>query len=182
MHTRLLKHLNLRKLPAYLSVLLLSGIPCHSLDVSLPNVSPNASSALSVHRSRQFVVISEVKLNCELSRTVMFHWNIYKLGEEDTPLLARNSFSELQITPRLLPIGEFSVQLNVSIIGTAMFGVGQGYFKVVSSPLVASINGGSKVARGLERTLIFDASLSYDPDEENPQFSGWYKRKYICVT
>ena len=53
-----------------------------------------------------------------------------------------------------------------------MFGVSQGYFKVVSSPLVASIAGGSKVARGLERTLIFDASLSYDPDEENLQFSG----------
>ena len=53
-----------------------------------------------------------------------------------------------------------------------MFGVSQGYFQVVSSPLIASIAGGSKVARGLNRTLIFDASMSHDPDEENQQFSG----------
>ena len=149
-----------------------SDFPCQSPDVGLPNISPNASSDVSIHRLRQFTIQSEVKLHCELSDKTSFLWRVYKLGEEDTPLLSRNSFSELQITPRLLPVGEFLVQLNVSIIGTSVFAVSQGYFKVVSSPLVASIAGGSKVARGLERTLIFDASLSYDPDEENLQFSG----------
>ena len=140
--------------------------------MSLPNISPNASSDLTFYRSRQFIIQCEVKVNCGLSEKTSFLWRVYKLGEEDTPLLSRNSFSELQITPRLLPVGEFLVQLNVSMIRPAMFGVSQGYFKVVSSPLVASIAGGSKVARGLERTLIFDASLSYDPDEENLQFAS----------
>ena len=60
-----------------------------------------------------------------------------------------------------------------------MSGVGQGYFKVVSSPLVASIAGGSKVARGLERTLVFDASLSYDPDDVNLQYSGKQIKKKL---
>ena len=59
------------------------------------------------------------------------------------------------------------------MMGTPVFGVGQGYFKVVSSPLVASIAGGSKVARGLSRPLIFDASMSYDPDEEDNKLLGW---------
>ena len=118
------------------------------------------------------MIQSAVRLNCKSSEKTLFLWRVYQLGEEDIPLLSRNSFSELQITPRLLPVGEFLVQLNVSMIGTAIFGVSQGYFKVVSSPLVASIAGGSKVARGLERTLIFDASLSYDPDKENQKFSG----------
>ena len=59
-------------------------------------------------------------------------------------------------------------------MGTPVFGVGQGYFKVVSSPLVASIAGGSKVARGLSRPLIFDASMSYDPDEEDNKLLGWW--------
>ena len=105
---------------------------------------------------------------------MLFLWSVYQLmGEGYILLLSRNSFSELQITPRLLPVGEFLVQVNVSMIGTPLFGVSQGYFKVVSSPLVASIAGGSKVARGLNRTLVFDASMSYDPDEENLQPSGW---------
>ena len=140
--------------------------------MSLPNVSPNAPSDLRIHRSRQFIVQSEVKLNCEFSDKALFFWRVYQLGEEDTPILSSNSFSELQITPRLLPVGEFWIQLNVSMIGKAVFGVSQGYFQVVSSPLVASIAGGNKVTRGLERTLIFDASLSYDPDKENQKSSG----------
>ena len=141
--------------------------------MNLLNISPNASSRWSFHRSSQFIIQSEVKLNCNFSFTTLFLWRVYQLGGEDTPLLSRNSFSELHITPRLLPVGEFLVQLNVSITGTSVFGVSQGYFKVVSSPLVASIAGGSKVARGLNRTLVFDASMSYDPDEENLQPSGW---------
>ena len=149
-----------------------SDIPCHSPDVSLPNILSNASSDLSIQRSSQFMIQSAVKLNCKSSGKALFLWRVYQLSGEDTPFLSRNSFSELRITPRLLPVGEFLVELNVSMIGTAVFGVSQGYFKVVSSPLVASIAGGTKVARGLERTLIFDASLSYDPDEENLQFSG----------
>ena len=140
--------------------------------MSLLNVSPNAPSDLAILRSNQFRIQSEVKLNCELSFKTMFFWHVYQLGGEKTPLISRNSSSELQITARLLPVGEYLVQLNVSMIGTEVFGIGQGYFKVMSSPLVASIAGGSKVARGLRRTLIFDASLSYDPDEENIQFSG----------
>ena len=107
-----------------------------------------------------------------MSHKTLFFWRVYQLGEVDTPILSRNSYSELDIRPRLLPAGDFMVQLNVSMIGTSVFGVSQGYFKVVSSPLVASIAGGSKVARGLERTLIFNASPSYDPDEGNLTFSG----------
>lgn len=145
----------------------LRDFACQSPVVSLPNISPNASSDFSFYKSRQFIIQSEVELNCELSDKTLFFWRVYQLGEEDTPLLSRSSFSELQIIPRLLPVGDFLVQLNVSIMGTAVFGVSQGYFQVVSSPLVALIAGGSKVARGQYRTLIFDASLSYDPDEED---------------
>ena len=140
--------------------------------MSLTRVSPNASLTVNFYRSRQFIIQSEVKLNCDLSYTTMFFWRVYQLGKFDTPILSRNSSSELQITPRLLPVGEFLVQLNVSMKETAVFGVSQGYFKVVSSALVAFIAGGSKVARGLNRKLVFDASLSYDPDEENLQFMG----------
>ena len=136
------------------------------------NISPNAPPDVSIHRSRQFVIQSEVKVKCDLSYKTLFLWSVYQQGEQKTLLLSIDSSSELQITPRLLPIGDFLVQLNVSMIGTPVFGVSQGYFRVVSSPLVAYIAGGSKVARGLDRALIFDASTSYDPDEENKNHSG----------
>ena len=142
--------------------------------MSLPNASPNASSDISIYRSSQFIIQSDVELRCESSHTTRFLWRVYHLGAEDvTPLLSRNGSSELKITPHLLPVGEFLVRLNVSMIGTAVFGVSQGYFRVISSPLVAFIAGGSKVVRGLNSSLFFDASLSYDPDEEDLQFSGY---------
>ncbi|XP_022779915.1 polycystic kidney disease protein 1-like 2 isoform X2 [Stylophora pistillata] len=149
-----------------------SDFVCQSPDVILPNISPNASSNISIHRLRQFTIQSDVKFNCNIYYKASFLWRIYQLGKEETLLLSRNSFSELQITPHLLPVGEFLVRLNVSLIGTAVFGVGHGYFKVERSPLVAFIAGGNKVAKGLDRTLIFDASLSYDPDEKSLRFSG----------
>ena len=140
--------------------------------MSLPNISPVASPDLRIQRSRQFIIQSEVNLKGEVFHTTIFFWSVYQLGDKDILLFTRNGSSEMLISPRLLPVGVYLVQLNVSMVGTAMFGVGQGYFMVVSSPLVAFIAGGSKVARGSDKTLSFDASLSHDPDEENQQFSG----------
>lgn len=151
---------------------ILSDISCHSPNVSLLNVSPNTPPDLKMYQSSQFIIQSEVSLNCEVSHRTLFVWSVYQLHEEDTLLLTRNSSSELRITPRLLPIGVFLVQLNVSMIGTQVSGVSLGYFQIVRSPLVPIIAGGNKVARRRSKTLIFDASMSYDPDEEDPQFSG----------
>ena len=152
------------------SLCFISDIPCHSPNVSLPNLSPYTPSDFSIRRSSQFIVQSEVNLDCELSHRTVFLWNVYQ--HEDITLLSRNSSSEFRITPRLLPVGVYLVQLTINMLGTPVFGVSEGYFQVVSSPLVAFIAGGSKVARGLTRTLIFDASMSYDPDEENQQLPG----------
>ena len=142
-------------------------LPCRSPNVSLPNLLPNVSSALDIRRSSQLIIQSDVSLDCELSHRTTFIWNVYHLNAEDIPALSRNSSSELRITPHLLPIGVYLVQLTVNMLETPLFGFGQGYFKVTSSPLVAIIAGGSKVARGFNRTLVFNASKSLDPDEEN---------------
>ena len=142
-------------------------LPCRSPNVSLPNLSPNVSSASNIHRSSQFIIQSDVSLDCEVSHRTTFVWNVYQLNAEEIPVLLRNSSPELRITRHLLPIGVYVVRLNVNMLETPVFGVGEGYFKVTSSPLVAIISGGSKVVRGFNRTLVFNASKSYDPDEEN---------------
>ena len=135
--------------------------------MSLPNLSPDVSSALDIYRSSQFIIQSDVSLDCELSHKSTFTWNVYHLNAKEIPALLRNSSVELRITPHLLPIGVYLVRLTVNMLETPVFGVGQGYFRVITSPLVAIIAGGSKVARGFNRTLVFNASMSYDPDEEN---------------
>jgi len=53
--------------------------------------------------------------------------------------------------------------------GTKVFGVYEGYFRVISSPIVACIAGGTKIERGFNKTLVFNASLSHDPDAIDPE-------------
>lgn len=125
----------------------------------------------------QLLIESEVQLDCDLSYTSQFHWNIYRLNplENEKQLhLSRSGSSELLITRRLLPVGTYLVQLTVSMSGTQVSGVAKGYIRVVRSPLIALISGGTKIERGFNKTLEFNASLSRDPDAVSPD-SGMSK-------
>ena len=53
--------------------------------------------------------------------------------------------------------------------GTKVFGKGEGYIRVISSPINARIAGGTRVERGFNKTLVFNASLSRDPDAFDPE-------------
>lgn len=126
---------------------------------------------MSIRRIDSLLIESEVILHCELSQNTLFTWSIYTYPEM-APLLSRNGSSEFRITPRMLPIGDYVIRLNVSVVGIQVSGIAQGSFQVTSSPLVALITGGTKVVRGFNRSLAFDASMSYDPDVEDQQSSG----------
>lgn len=126
---------------------------------------------MSIRRIDSLLIESEVILDCELSQNTLFTWSINTYPEM-APLLSRNGSSEFRITPRMLPIGHYVIRLNVSVVGIQVSGIAQGSFQVTSSPLVALITGGTKVVRGFNRSLAFDASMSYDPDVEDQQSSG----------
>ena len=68
-------------------------------------------------------------------------------------------------------MGIYLVRLTVEMAGTEVFGFSEGYIRVIESPLVARIVGGTKVERGFNKTLVFNASLSCDPDSFHP-FDG----------
>ena len=147
---------------------------CLSPNVSLSNLSPAVSSAVSTLRSLSFVIRSEVRLNCNMSYETIFNWEVYHLNSStgDRELrISRNGSSELRIRRRLLSVGNHLVQLTVGMLGTPVFGVGRGFIRVASSPLLALITGGTKVERGFNTTFVLNASLSRDPDDHN-ELSG----------
>ena len=92
----------------------------------------------------------------------IFNWEVFHLYSDK--VLARNGSSELLIPRGSLPLGRYSVRLTVKMAGTKVFGVAEGYIRVISSPIVARIAGGTKTERGFNKTLVFNASLSHDPD------------------
>ena len=135
--------------------------------MKLPSLPPNVTSALSVRRANQILIPSEVQLDCELSFATIFNWEVFHLYSDK--VLSRNGSSELLIPQGTLPVGSYSVRLTVKMAGTKVFGEGEGYIRVISSPIVARIAGGTRVERGFNKTLVFNASLSHDPDAFNPE-------------
>lgn len=130
--------------------------------MKLPSLPPNVTSALSVRRANQILIPSEIQLDCELSFATIFNWEVFHLYSDK--VLSRKGSSELLIPQGTLPVGSYSVRLTVKMTGTKVFGEGEGYIRVISSPIVARIAGGTRVERGFNKTLVFNASLSHDPD------------------
>ena len=135
--------------------------------MKLPSLPPNVTSALSVRRANQILIPSEIQLDCELSFATIFNWEVFHLYSDK--VLSRKGSSELLIPQGTLPVGSYSVRLTVKMTGTKVFGEGEGYIRVISSPIVARIAGGTRVERGFNKTLLFNASLSHDPDAFDPE-------------
>ena len=144
---------------------------CRSPTVKLPSLSPNVTSSLIVRRANRLIISSEVVLDCELSSETVFNWDVYDLHSQsrEHPVLSKyGGFSEFLIRRGKLLIGIYVVRLTVKMAGTQVFGFSEGYIRVIESPLVAHIAGGTKVERRFNKTLVFDASLSRDPDSFHP--------------
>ena len=120
------------------------------------------TSAVRLRRANPILIPSEVQLDCELSFATIFNWEVFHLYSDK--VLSRNGTSELLIPGGSLPVGSYSVRLTVKMAGTNVSGIDEGFIRVISSLLVARIAGGTKTERGFNKTLVFDASMSHDPD------------------
>ena len=135
--------------------------------MSLPTLPDSVSDALMVRPVSQLLIPSEVKLDCELSYKTIFNWTVFKINSMQGGnefVLNRKGSSELLIRGRTLGEGSYMVILTVSMRGTKVYGVNKGYFRIERSPLIALISGGTRVERGFNKTLEFDASFPGDPD------------------
>ena len=144
---------------------------CRSPTVKLPSLSPNVTSSLIVRRANRLIISSEVVLDCELSSETVFNWDVYDLHSQsrEHPVLSKyDGSSEFIIRRGKLLMGIYVVRLTVKMAGTQVFGFSEGYIRVIESPLVAHIAGGTKVERRFNKTLVFNASLSRDPDSFHP--------------
>ena len=147
-------------------------------------MSPNITSSLTVRRANQLVISSVVSLDCEFSYETIFNWEVYDLHSQsrEHPVLSRyGGSSEFLIKQGKLPTGIYLVRLTVKMAGTQVFGFSEGYIQVIESPLVAHISGGTKMERGFNKTLVFNASLSRDPDSFHPPHGKLTTLLLVCT-
>ncbi|XP_034563216.1 polycystin-1 [Notolabrus celidotus] len=142
---------------------------CSSPQVSLVQKHSN------IFRSRPNVFEAKVDNNCSDYKTT-YLWEILKESDctsthldenKESPRLKLNVNSPLLSIPKhSLDVGQYCMVFTVSLQGTPLAVQQRASFKVVQSPPVAVIKGGSHRLWPSLRDLVLDGSGSKDPDAE----------------
>ena len=150
-----------------LNYLILSVIP----EVRITNAGPQPDEAMKFRRdeTRQFEAWFDP--DDQETRKVMFSWSIFNITYPPLNIsvnnhsLAPNNL-ELHIRRRMLTTGLKLVIFELIIEGGDLASRDFAFLDVHESALVASITGGSEVARSIKKPVTVDGSRSFDPEHE----------------
>ena len=146
---------------------------CRYPDVNVFNIGRNTSLAPKIFRAKLFFVDTQNKITCEASKTTSFLWEVSSVnlaeGENDTletmPPTTSISNPRFRIDPRLLPYGLYKMRFSITMLGIdGVVGFDDAFLEIVESPMIATIAGGSGLAKGFQQNVTLDASGSQDPD------------------
>ena len=150
-----------------LNYLILSVIP----EVRITNAGPQPDEAMKFRRdeTRQFEAWFDP--DDQETRKVTFSWSIFNITYPPLNIsvnnhsLAPNNL-ELHIRRRMLTTGLKLVIFELIIEGGDLASRDFAFLDVHESALVASITGGSEVARSIKKPVTVDGSRSFDPEYE----------------
>ncbi|XP_072168341.1 uncharacterized protein [Diadema setosum] len=134
--------------------------------------------------SKDVTVYGRVKINCTSVKYALYTWRAFSVDDNDGSLTeiyelgdsVMQGFTqrELAIKKFVLPYGLYSFQLNVSMYGErGVERLDSVKIRVVATPLVARIAGGSEIRiRWNDRIVIDGLSETFDPDVDPSDKSG----------
>ncbi|KAL9967893.1 hypothetical protein ACROYT_G026199, partial [Oculina patagonica] len=142
---------------------------------NVPHCYPPEINILGVHknqlvnRSKEIRLEADVTLNCSEARELQYLWTITHTEKSPSVLVkpAGVSFTEqvLIVPPCVLDYGKHHFQLEVKVKGTGLSAERKQILRILKSPLVAVIEGGTtKVVSRKSKKITMDASSSHDPD------------------
>lgn len=147
-------------------------IACTYPVISLQQINRALSKPRVVKRSESLDVHSEINVFCPASEGTLFEWKVYKIDETTNRshivnYTTRHNLPSFHIEKRTLQFGLHRVSLTVRMSESALQEFSSkesGYVKIIPSDLVAKIEGGTTLRRGMGPDLKIDGSSSYDPD------------------
>lgn len=156
-------------------------IACTYPVITLQQISRAWSKPRVLKRSESLDISSEINLFCPASRGTVFQWKIYKTNEitnksqvlNDTSLNA--NLPSFRIEKRSLWLGLYRVSFAVRMADPELqefWSEQSGYVRIVASDLVAKIEGGTSIRRGMGPDVNIDGSSSYDPDVGKDNVTG----------
>ena len=149
--------------------------PCRKPKVKLKDAADIPNKAKHFFRAEGITIEADVDVFCPESKESKYEWEIFQNDPRtgtfeyvhDFNSNKEASLRELQLRRRALPLGLFKVRLKVGMAEEELkdfVTVADGYIRVVQSPLIAKITGGSEIRRGFRSKPSIDGLGSYDPD------------------
>lgn len=141
--------------------------------------------------SRDVYVYSSVKINCTSVKYAMYTWRAWQVSEPSMDLteiydlgdtiMAGFTRREFAIKKAVLGYGLYKFELNTSMWGeSAVESVDSTFIRVVPTPLVSTIGGGSeRRLRWDDRVTIDGYTDTYDPDVDLSDRTG-FRYMWFC--
>ena len=159
--------------------------PCRKPKVKLKDAGEIPNDAKHFFRAEGITIEADVDVFCPESKESKYEWEILQNDPRTGTFEYFHDFNsnkevslrELQLRRRALPLGLFKVRLKVGMVEEELKDfatVADGYIRVVQSPLIAKITGGSEIRRGFGPKLSIDGLGSYDPDVGPGTIAGIY--------
>lgn len=152
--------------------------------VSIRNISKDKYQATPVKRSAKSVLSAKIEglENFNVLESVV-EWRLVsemELDASETALgtLKSQGTNEWMINRRSIPAGIYQVKFTASYkVGNpaspqTLNAFDYGFIEVIAAPLLAIIDGGSRVRWGSVETVTVDGSLSYDGDAGPGNYAG----------
>jgi len=149
--------------------------PCKKPNVKLKSIGGTPDDAGRFFRADTINIQADVDVFCPESKMSKYEWKIFQSNPNtgsfeqfhDDFANGEASMQELQLKRRTLPVGLFRLRLTVGMVEEELkdfLTIAEGYIRVLQSPLIATISGGSEIRRGFGSTISVDGGRSYDPD------------------
>ena len=149
------------------SFFLLDKLP----EVNIPNAGSQPDRPTIFRRDETRMLEALVAMDPRETRDTSFRWIISNISfpplnaSGETPLLIYGAL-QLNIGRKMLSAGLKMVVFELQITGEPMSSRDFAFLQVEPSMLVASIAGGTEVARSFHKPVTLDGTGSYDPDNE----------------
>ena len=170
MFTATLTYRNMLSVSVKSVQVLIGEVTCNYPRINISNLGLKYQNATRLTMSSKMTVYVTVKLFCEYTTKTKFLWTIFKYNNSKLRQVRFNSNikygfdpytqKNLVIKKKSLPYGRYMLKVTVTMADpkTTIFKAStRGYLVIYPSPLVAVIDGGALIRRGLGRVLKFKA-------------------------
>ena len=158
-------------------------VPCTLPVVAIEGLTQNVDDARELMRSEEFELITKNSVDCEATLETVFEWKVFKVAAQGfssddesvemfLPDIKANDW-KIVFKPRSLDYGLYYIRFTLTMVGVE--GVSSstfGYVKIIPSPIVAEVRGGSIRVVGFDKMILLDGGMSRDPDEKEGDYEG----------